>query len=401
MLGAMSERFEFDPFDPRFFADPYASYRTLRRDHPVYRREIPNPRVWPHYWMLSRAGDVDAAAADWRAFSSARGTLIDTDVSLIPPNIFHMDPPRHDELRQLLARVLTPARVAGLEPAVRGHARRLAAELARKGRFDAATEYAQLIPTLTMCELMDLPREEREQFLAWNLATLAGSDFTSPEALRAYAEMEQYWTALVARRRHQRGDDLISQILHTEVRGAELSDAEISGFCSLLHDASQNTTMNMISNAVITLGRHPDERRRLVREPGIWPRALEELLRYESPVQGLARTTTCEVTIAGTAIPAGDQVLLLYGSANHDDAVFPEPERLDFEREVKSHWTFGRGIHFCLGNAAARLEVRVALQALLEHVPDYAVDEAGVVRNQLVPTRGVAAAPIEFAPRPA
>jgi hypothetical protein len=392
----MSGAFEFDPFDPRFFSDPYPYYAVMRREHPVYRREIRDHRVWPHYWMLSRAVDVDAAAADWRSFSSARGTLVDTDASLIPPNIFHMDPPRHDELRQLLARVLTPARVAGLEPGVRAYALGLVRELRARGRFDAATEFAQLIPTVTMCELMDLPHAERERFLAWNLATLAGSDFTSEAALCAYAEMEQYWTGLVAQRRRRPGNDLISQILHTEVRGAELSDAEISGFCSLLHDASQNTTMNMLSNALITLGRCPDQRRRLVREPEIWPRALEELLRHESPVQGLARVTTRDVTIAGTRIPAGDQVLLLYGSANHDETVFPRPETLDFEREPRSHWTFGRGIHFCLGNAVARLEVRVALQALLEEIPDWEVDEAGIVRNQLVPTRGVAHAPLAF-----
>ena len=392
----MSDALDFDPFDPRCFADPYTHYRRLRRERPVYRREIANPRVWPHYWLISRARDVDVAASDWRTFSSARGTLVDTDVSLIPPNIFHMDPPRHDELRQLLARVLTPARVAALEPGVRAYARELVRGLAERGGFDAATDFAQLIPTITMCELMDLPHAERERFLAWNLATLAGSDFTSEAALRAYAEMEQYWTGLVARRRRERSTDLISQILHTEVQGAELSDAEVSGFCSLLHDASQNTTMNMLSGAVISLGRYPDARRRLAREPGIWPRALEELLRHESPVQGLARTTTRDVEIEGVRIPAGDQVLLLYGSANHDESVFPEPEKLDFERDVKTHWTFGRGIHFCLGNAVARLEVRVALKCLLERIPDWEVDETGVVRNQLVPTRGVAHAPIRF-----
>jgi cytochrome P450 len=390
----VSEPFDFDPFDPRFFADPYPHYRRLRREFPVWCRQIPQHRVWPHYWLLSRARDVDAAAADWRTFSSARGTLIDTDASLIPPNIFHMDPPRHDELRQLLARVLTPARVAGLEPGLRAYARGVVRELAARREFDAVGELAQLVPTITMCELMDLPHAERERFLGWNLATLAGADFTSQAALRAYAEMEAYWTDLVARRRRRRGDDLISQILHTEVRGAALSDAEVSGFCSLLHDASQNTTMNMLSGAVITLGRNPDARRRLVREPEIWPRALEELLRHESPVQGLARTTTRDVEIAGTTIPAGDQVLLLYGSANHDETVFPGPEVLDFDREPRSHWTFGRGIHFCLGNAVARLEVRVALQALLEQIPDWEIDEAGVVRNQLVPTRGVARAPV-------
>ena len=131
----------------------------------MYRREIAEPRVWPHYWLLSRARDVDAAASDWRRFSSARGTLVDTDVSLIPPNIFHMDPPRHDELRQLLARVLTPARVAALEPGVKAYARALVRDLAERGSFDAATDFAQLIPTITMCELMDLPHAEREAIL--------------------------------------------------------------------------------------------------------------------------------------------------------------------------------------------------------------------------------------------
>jgi cytochrome P450 len=390
--------FDFDPFHPRWFDDPYPAYRILRRDHPVYRREVAEPRVWPHYWMLSRAEDVDRALADWRTFSSARGTLVDTDISLIPPNMFNMDPPRHDELRAILARALTPPRVAALEPHVRRIAREILAGLAQRGRFDAATEFAQLVPTLTMCELMDLPTSDRERFLDWNLKTLAGADFTSAAALGAYAEMEAYWRDLVAGRREREGPDLISQILHRQTEGKELSDAEVAGFCSLLHDAAQNTTMNTISHAVIALARFPDQRAALVRDPGRWQGALEELLRFVSPVQGLARSTTRDVTLHGVTIPEGDQVLLLYGSANHDDEVFPDPERLDLERDVRTHWAFGRGIHFCLGNAAARLEVRVALEELLAMAPDYELDEAGIVRNQLVPTRGVAHAPITFAP---
>lgn len=393
----MAEACDFDPFDPAFFDDPYPSYAIMRRHHPVLRREIAEPRIWPHYWMLSRADDVEAALSDWRTFSSARGTLIDTDISLIPPNMFNMDPPRHDELRAILARVLTPARVAGLEGHVRDSAREIVEELAARGRCDAATDFAQLIPTLTMCELMDLPVADRGQFLKWNLETLAGSDFTSEAALRAYGEMEAYWQGLVAERRERPGDDLISQILHKQREGQELSDAEIAGFCSLLHDAAQNTTMNMISNGIIALGRFPAERRKVAREPARWARALEELLRFASPVQGLARTTTREVELHGVTMAEGDQVLVLYGSANHDESVFPEPEVLDFERPVRSHWTFGSGIHFCLGNAVARLEVRVALEELLARIPEYAVDEASVVRDQLVPTRGVAHAPIEFA----
>ena len=387
---------EFDPFDPRCFADPYPLYRELRRAHPVYERRIPEPRVWPRYWMLSRAADVDAALSDWRTFSSARGTLVDTDVSLIPPNIFHMDPPRHDELRAVLARVLTPVRVASLEPRVRECTQELVAGFLGKGACDAATDYAQLIPTLTMCELLDLPSSDRARFLRWNFDTLGSADFTSPAALRAYGEMDGYWKDLVAERRHARGADLISQILHHPVDGAALSDAEIAGFCSLLLDASQNTTMNMISHSILALGRHADARRRLAAEPVRWPRAIEELLRFVSPVQGLARTTTREVTLHGTTLPAGEQVLLLYGSANHDERVFPNPDVLDLDRDARSHWAFGHGIHHCLGNAVARLELRVALQVLLETIPEWEVDEAGVVLNQLVPTRGVAHAPIRF-----
>ena len=362
----------------------------------MYRREIPDHRVWPHYWMLSRADDVNEALSDWRTFSSARGTLVDTDITLLPPNMFNMDPPRHDQLRNVLARVLTPSRIAGLEPDVRQYTRDLIEEHRGQGGFDAATQFAQLIPTITMCALMDLPVSERKTFLKWNLDTLAGGDFTSEAALRAYGEMERYWLELVKERREHRGADLISQILHTEVKGEDLTIDEVAGFCSLLHDAAQNTTMNMIAQSVLALGRFPDARRALAESPDRWPRALEELLRFISPVQGLARCTTRDVTLHDVTIPEGDQVLVLYGSANHDESAYANPDALDLDREVKVHWAFGHGIHYCLGNAVARLEVRVALQALLEVVGDWEVDEEGVELNQLVPTRGVAHGPVRF-----
>lgn len=395
-MSGLAADFDFDPFEERFFEDPYPAYKQLRDHAPAYRLKTKQARVWPHYWLISRAKDVNDALADWRTFSSARGTLIDTDISLIPPNMFNMDPPRHDELRAILARVLTPARVARLEPHIRASARGILERLLEHGRCDASPEYSHQIPLLTMCELLDLPLADRDQFLKWNFATLGGGDFTSPEALTAYAEMGRYWTELVAERRAHRADDLISQILHNQTAGKELSDEEIGGFCSLLHDASQNTTMNMIANAIIALARHPDERRKLVREPARWPQAIEEVLRFVSPVQGLARSTMRDVEVGGTTIPQGDQVLLLYGSANHDETVFPNPDVLDLERSFKNHWTFGHGIHFCLGNAVARLETRIALECLLEAAPEYALDEGGIVRNQLVPTRGVAHLPIEF-----
>ncbi|MCW2547496.1 MAG: cytochrome [Mycobacterium sp.] len=389
--------FEFDPFDSRYFADPFSYYRVMRDEYPVYRRDIPDHRVWPHYWMISRADDVNRSLADWKTFSSARGTLVDTDTSLIPPNMFNMDPPRHDELRAILVRNLTPARVASLGPHVMSFAAEQIAGFAPIGSFDAQRDYGHLIPTITMCVLMDLPPQDREQFLKWNLDTLAGADFTSPAALAAYGEMGAYWVELVAQRRGGSGTDLITQIVNTQLPGEDLSDEEIAGFCSLLHDAAQNTTMNMITHGVLTLGRHPEARRQLEADPGLWDQAIEELLRFVSPVQGLARTTTRDVELHGTTIPAGDQVLVLYGAANHDERAYPDPESFDITRTgTKAHWAFGHGIHYCLGNAVARLEIKCALQALLQSIPDWEVDEDAVRLEQLVPTRGVASAPVTF-----
>lgn len=387
--------FEFDPFDPKYFADPWPYYQVMRREHPVYRREIPNYRVWPHYWMISRAEDVDAALADWRTFSSARGTLIDTDVSLLPPNMFNMDPPRHDELRGILSRNLTPSRVAALEPHVREYTDSLVDSFIGRDSFDAQSEFGHMIPTITMCTLMDLPTSDREQFLKWNLDTLGGADFTSEAALKAYGEMAEYWEQLVAERRGGDGTDLISQIVNKQLPGEDLSDAEIAGFCSLLHDAAQNTTMNMIAHSVMTLGRYPDQRRKLKERPDLWGKAIEELMRFVSPVQGLARCTTRDVELHGVTIPEGDQVLILYGAANHDENAFEDPETFEIDRpNQRAHYGFGHGIHYCLGNAVARLEIRCALQSLIEKIGDWEVIEEGVELSQLVPTRGVAHAPI-------
>jgi hypothetical protein len=395
----VGDSFDFDPFDPQYWSDPFPTYRQMRREYPVFRRSTPFGRVWPYYWMLSRAEDVDAALADWRTFSSAEGVLVDTNRSVLnsdnPPLLFDADPPRHDEIRSVLSRVLTAPRIAGLEPHVRAYAHQLAAGFRERGRFDASTELGQLIPTVTMCSLLDLPTSEREQFLKWNLETLGGLDFASETAQHAWQEMGEYWVDVVRDRRKNPSTDLISLILAAQSEGGvAISDAEVSAFCGLLHDASQNTTMNMITLAVVSLASHPDERRRLAGDPSLWPRAIEELLRYVSPVQGLARCTTRDVELHGVTIPAGDQVLLLFGSANHDEDRFADPDTLDVGREPgQHHWAFGHGIHHCLGSAVAKLETRVAVQVLLEVIGDWEVDGA-IERTQLVPTRGIAHAPL-------
>jgi cytochrome P450 len=310
-----------------------------------------------------------------------------------------MDPPRHDQLRSILSRVLTPTRIASLESVIRNQAQGLVNAFTAHGEADVVTEFSRDIPTNTMCTLMNLPWEEHARFLQWNLDTLGGADFTSPEALQAWAEMDAYWRNVVVQRRRERTEDLVSMILHAQVEGENLSNEEISGFCSLLHNASQNTTINMITNAIIVLGRYPDQQRKLRENPDmLLSTGLEELLRFVSPVQGLARAAARDTTLSGVTIPAGDQVLLLYGSANHDEAVFEDPETLDLARPARSNWTFGHGIHHCLGSAVAKLEVRTSLQVLLESIPHWEIDESSIERAQLVPTRGVNAARITFEP---
>ena len=383
--------FEFDPYDPRFWDDPYPSYRVMRDEYPVYYGG--NPACY----MISRYADIEPAMSDWRTFSSARGVLVGTDSSQLPLNMFNMDPPRHDQLRSVLSRVLTPTRVAGLEPFVRELARGLIAKFRDEGKADVTTQYAQVIPSTVVGELMGLNGADREKFLQWNLATVGTQDFVGPEALEAYAEMDGYWRETITSRRGERTDDVVSEIFHAQVEGENLTDEEIYGFCSLILPASQHTTINMMSNAVITLARYPEQRRMLRENPDLWPDAMEELIRYESPVQGLARTATREVELHGVTIPEGEWVLMLFGSANHDETVYENPDRLDITRKgARPHYSFGHGIHYCLGNAVARLQTRVALQELVETLGEWDVDESGVVRNQLVPGRGVAHVPVTF-----
>ncbi len=385
--------FEFDPFDPRFWDDPYPCYRIMRHEYPVYYGGD------PACYMVSRYADIEPAMSDWRTFSPARGVLVGTDSSQLPTNMFNMDPPRHDQLRSVLSRVLTPSRVAGLETFVRALARGLITQFREQGRADITTDYAQVIPSTVVGELMGLDRDDRERFLAWNLATVGSQDFVGPEAMQAYAEMDAYWRETIAARRGTRTDDVVSEIFHAQVEGENLTDEEIYGFCSLILPASQHTTINMMSNAVITLARYPEQRAMLRQDSDLWPDAMEELIRFESPVQGLARTAQREVELCGVKIPEGAWVLMLFGSANHDETVFEDPDRLDITRQgARPHYSFGHGIHYCLGNAVARLQTRVALQALVEALGEWDVDEAGVVRNQLVPGRGISHTPITFEP---
>ena len=293
--------------------------------------------------------------ADWRTFSSARGVLVGTDSSVLPTNMFNMDPPRHDQLRSVLSRVLTPSPRRGSR-AVRpraGSGPDRAVPRERAGRRDHGVRAGHPVDRRRRAHGPRTPPTARSS--SSGTSRRSGSqDFVGPEALQAYVEMDAYWRETIAARRGQRTDDVVSEIFHAQVGGENLTDDEIYGFCSLILPASQHTTINMMSNTAITLARYPEQRAMLRRDPGLWADAMEELIRYESPVQGLGRTAMRDVELHGVTIPEGAWVLMLFGSANHDERVFENPDVLDITRQgARPHYSFGHGIHYCLGNAVA------------------------------------------------
>jgi len=383
---------DFDPFAPRCWEDPYPAYATLRREHPVYRRDQ------PHYFMLSRYDDIVRALVDHETFASGKGILIDTDSEKLPVNMMNMDPPRHDTLRGILTRAMTEESIARLEPVFRELVVELIEAFRPKGHFDAVSELARALPSMVIAEVLGIERADREDFLRWNHAVNSGAEFAGEGALRAYQELEAYFKRVIADRKEHHTDDLVSRIFRGSLSEECLTDAEVLGFCSLLLVAGQHATISLLTNAFIELSRHPEQQALLRSRPELLrDGAVEELMRFISPVQGLARTTTRDVTLHGTTIPEGCQVLLLYASGNRDPERFDAPDTLDLTRpDDKTHLGFGHGIHYCLGNAVARLEIRIVFEEVLARLGPWSVDEQSIERNQLIPGRGVACATVRY-----
>ncbi|NRA09640.1 MAG: cytochrome P450 [Myxococcales bacterium] len=382
----------FDPYASRCWEDPYPSYSALRSDAPVYARGD------PPYFMLSRYADIVAAAADEDSYSSAGGVLIGIDSSQLPVNLMNMDPPRHDTLRAILTRALTEQSVARLEPVFRERTVELLEPLVAKGSFDIVGDFARELPSLVIAEVLGIDPADRGDFLRWNHAVNAGAEFVGDGALRAYEELEGYFRQLIAKRREHGGDDLVSRVFRAADEESALTDAEVLGFCSLLLVAGQHASINLISNSAIELWRRPEQLQLLMEQPELLSQgAVDELMRFVSPVQGLARTTTRDLTLHGVRMPKGSQVLMLFASGNRDPEHFDDPDRLDVTRpENRTHLGFSHGIHYCLGSAVARMEARIALEEMLARLGPWRVDEQSVLRNQLVPGRGIGRAILHF-----
>ncbi len=398
--------FEYDPTAPDFQLDPLPLFERLRDEYPVYYNE----RL--RFWALSRYDDVLAAAGDWERFGNSVSLFPDQEqepTELMPRwmmdfGLFYMDPPRHDRLRALVSKAFTPTRVAALEPVVRELARELLGRVSASGRCEIVHEYAAPLATQVIGALLGVPREDRWQFRLWAEKIEQRDPAISVEvAEREQAEtvdaIRAYMRELVAKRRAQPRDDLLSALLASEVDGEHLDDEQVVNMGYQLMIAGNDTTAAMISNGTLRLAENPTERQRLLDNPTLVPNAVEEMTRYDSPtVQSPPRITTCEVELHGRKIPKGAPVVLIWMSANHDERRYPEPSRFDVTRKLGRHMGFGHGLHFCIGASLARLEGRVAFEELLRVMPDYEIDEAagGMQRWASVWLRPIGTLPIRF-----
>jgi cytochrome P450 len=383
----------YDPFDATIIDDPYPTYRLLRDEDPLYHAAQSDT------WVLSRHHDVQTALLDHDSYSSVGGVFptppgSDFVQSFLPMMIL-IDPPRHNQLRALVSRGFTPRRIAALNDGIEQLAQDLVGHL-EGGSADFVVDFAGVLPTMVIADLLGVPREDRDQFRRWS-GSLVQADPThgqTADALSAMASMYNYFTDFLTDRRRSPRQDLMSALVSAEIDGVRLTDEELLGFCALLLIAGTETTTNLLGNAAVVLAQHPDSRRRLATDHTLLGPAIEELLRYESPIQGLSRTLTRDITLHNTTMSRGESVLLLFGSANRDERVFPDPDVFDIDRKPEHLVAFGKGVHFCLGASLARMEARIALTALLQRVPNWDVDLDSAQRLRSGPIRGYASLPI-------
>ena len=391
--------FEFNPYDHRLHEDPYPIYRELRENYPLYYNER------HHFWVLSRFDDVRAAVLDPETFSSAHGITIpmSEDGIAIPnlsvnpmPMVITMDPPRHNQLRNLVNRAFTSRRIMALEGDIRQVATELIDDFIESGESEISHDFAGPYPTTVICEMLGCDRRHRRVFKQCADELITNTSSTGFMAEGAGREIIDILVEAIADRRKHPTDDLISILLDASPDGGAMSEQELIGFVFLLLVAGTETTTNLITNAMLLMDRFPDARREMVDDPSKIPAAVEEFLRFDSPVQGLARTLTRPAEIHGRTIPEGDRVLVLFGSANRDEKYFDRPEEFDISRNPNNHLAFGFGIHFCLGASLARLEARVAFEELLGRIPEYEVTCDKIERLHSGPIRGVTQLPIRF-----
>jgi cytochrome P450 len=387
----------YDPYAYEIHEDPYPTYAALRAEAPVYHNAERD------FYALSRHADVLAAFKNTKLFSNSYGVSIDPAAwgprARLGTSFLAEDPPTHTRMRSLVSRGFTPRRVAALEPQIRALAVEYLDALVGSGGFDVIDELAGKVPMDVISELMGVPRNDRDDLRA--RADLLvhreeGVADVPPEGVEAFGWIRDYFKRALDERRKRPGDDLLSALLVAEIDGERLGDDDLLSFANLMIVAGNETTTKLLANALYWLWRHPDQRALLREDESLIPGWVEETLRYDNSSQMLARRVSEDCELHGVQVPADAQMLLLVGSANRDERVFPDPDAYDIRRDAADSLSFGRGTHFCMGASLARLEGCIVLEEWQRRFPDYEIVPEDLVRVHSVNVRGFARLPVKI-----
>jgi unspecific monooxygenase len=375
----------FDPWDPAFLADPYPSYADLRGKGRVHFYEP------TRQWLVPHHADVSALLRERRLGRTYQHRFSHEDFGRTAPPAEHepfhtlndhgmldLEPPDHTRIRRLVSKAFTPRTVEQLKPYVTRLAGELVDQLVQKGGGDLLTDVAEPLPVAVIAEMLGIPEADRAPLRPWSADICGMYELNPPQdvaarAVRASVEFSGYLRELIAERRENPGDDLISGLIAAHDEGDRLTEQEMISTCVLLLNAGHEATVNATVNGWYALFRNPDQLAALRADHTLIPSAIEELMRYDTPLQLFERWVLDDIEIDGTTIPRGAEIAMLFGSANHDPAVFQSPEKLDLAREDNPHISFSAGIHYCIGAPLARIELAASMAALLEKAPGLAL----------------------------
>ncbi|HUM67772.1 MAG TPA: cytochrome P450 [Chloroflexota bacterium] len=401
--------YPFNPFAPDFIVNPYPVYRELQENCPVHWGMPVNP-IMPGAWWFTRYADVQAILKDNR-FGRDWQRVIPPEERAPIPDLFRpyyemlgqwmlfQDPPDHTRLRTLVHKAFTPQAVARLRLRIQQIADDLLDQVEAKGEMDLIGDFAFPLPMTVIAEMLGIPPHERTNLREGTGAVVAGFDVRQDTAVARHASqiMPDFIAMLqsvIAERRLSPQDDILSDLIAAEEQGDRLSESELIAMCILLIGAGHETTVNLIGNGVLALLQNPDQLELLRENPGLVGTAVEEILRYDSPVQMTFRSVIEDVAIAGETIRRGQTVALILGAANRDTAVFTTPGRLDITRQEAGCLSFGGGIHYCVGAPLARLEGEVALATLLRRLPHIRLASDDFAWRPLIAFRGLQSLPL-------
>jgi len=360
--------FRFDPYSPEFDADPFPAYKTLRDEHPCYWSEEAG------MWVYSRYADIVTALNDWQTYSSAKGNLVDELPNRAGNTLGTTDPPRHDRLRALIQKAVTKRALDHIIEPAQASCRAHLDALAGRPSFDFVNDYSSNVTVDLLFYLFNLPKEGQQTVRDKAVLMVQTDPKTrqkAPEHIAAYEWMANYAAELVAERKNNPGDDLMSNFITAEIDGEKLKDREVQLTVTTLIMAGIESLSGFMSVFALNLADHADARRRLAADPSLIPDAMEESLRYNTSAQRFKRCLQRDVEIHGQHMKAGDFIMLAYGAANRDERQFEKPDVYDIDRKPKGHLGFGGGVHACLGTAIARLACKVAFEELLARYPAF------------------------------